>query len=102
MINNYYVNNNTLCWEVGENKIVKQYEKINAVICNETELLVYCIACGIESVILLSHDGTQLAQMSATDELYIMYLQKHPRFGLCAVCSSREKQDEVERRILFL
>lgn len=46
-----------------------------------------------EKVSVFDKNKEKLAEISNSDEIYLMYLQKHPRFGLTVVASIRDQNN---------
>ena len=44
-----------------------------------------------DKVITLDEYGNQAGSVNSTDSVYLMYLQKHPRFGLSVVASLKDQ-----------
>lgn len=98
MIQHFKIDGSTLQWETGAITVNKIHKKVHSAINNEKEVLVFCEDTGHDVVILYSNEGMPLATMSSSEEFSIMYLQKHPRFGLCAVCSVKGLNDTWDDR----
>ena len=90
MIKNLSFNSNVLSWVTEQETISKEHQNIKAAIQNDINVLVLFEENQQEVAVLYAHDGSVLAKLISSHELCVMYLQNHPRFGLCAVCSSKE------------
>ena len=43
---------------------------------------------------VLDENGKCCCELKNSDDLYIMYIQKHPRYGLCVVASVKNEAEE--------
>ena len=87
MITNIELVNDKLIWTNDEKKI-ELFIPVGTYINDERNVLIMNPARN--EVIAYDEKGAQVATISNTDSLYLMYLQKHPRFGLAIVSSIKE------------
>lgn len=87
MITNIELVNDKLLWTNNEEKIELSIP-VGTYINDERNVLLMNPARN--EVIAYDERGTRVATISNTDSLYLMYLQKHPRFGLSIVSSIKD------------
>lgn len=63
---------------------------IKAIINNDNQILVHSCEGELERVDMLDSEGQIKATIKSNSDFCILYLSKHPQFGLCAVCSERQ------------
>ena len=93
--------------KVNQNKIELLTDKgvqsiteynVSKVIFDEHNIL--CISFVEDTVWLLNDEGKCICEISNTDNVYIMYIQKHPRFGLCITASINDGNNNWQDQYL--
>ena len=95
MIENCSYNDKLISWTFNDKKIeIQNNMHIKSAIYNEHRVLVMCAENKVEQLLLFNECGELQNEVSSSDVLFIMYLQQHPKFGLCAVCSAKSGEGQ--------
>ena len=62
--------------------------------CVFDEKYIECISVDEDMVWVLDENGNNCCELRNSDSLYIMYIQKHPRFGIGVVASVKNESDD--------
>lgn len=84
MITNIELVNDKLSW-INDSEKIELMISAGTYINDERNVLI--MNSTRNEVIAYDERGKQIATIGNTDSLYLMYLQKHPRFGLAVVSS---------------
>ena len=97
MIEGINLNDDSLIWENDGNEYSYDIGK-GTFINDDNNILIMNGARN--GVIALDKNGERVGEISSCESVYLMYLQKHPRFGLSVVASIKDEDGKWQDKYM--